>query len=304
MERNNHYFFILILCCFASIYLSAQKSNQPNLLDAQYRVINSEKYPMMTSDMKGFDIDLNNFVFIDLTYYSIFRGLVQCGYEKKINAKHTVALLFGITFLTDPLTLGFNTTDDVFIKKKSKLANAIHEQTWDIAAIPKPYKPGIVLGLEHSYGFNEDVLHGFSLKSGCMYYNSNANLSQNLFVLYDNNKTFKIETEQSIRIDQYQIYGGLSYKKVIKQGVFFDGGVNLGFKMIRYGIKVSPILDVYKINPISIKDPNEVYYTNIVPSNEAFISNPDGKIPYQFTPTILLHGRIGFGFNKRKKIWR
>jgi hypothetical protein len=298
--RNSNYLLLLMIFSIMHISMNGQKSNKPNLLDVQYKVVNSNNYPIMMNKMDGFEIDRNNFLFIDLTYNSIFRGLIQCGYERKINNKNTYGILFGISFVPDPLAWAFNNTDDFFVKKKSKLANAIHDRTWAVGLAQSNNIPGLMLGAEHSYGLNEDVLHGFSLKSGCMYYNYRPNMLQNLEIITDDNKRLQVKSDQKARIDYFQIYGGLSYKKLIKQGVYFDGGINIGFKMIRYNIKVSPLLDVYKIKPISIIDPNEVYYSGSVQANEAFVPDPNGQIPYQFTPTILFHGRLGFGFNTKK----
>jgi hypothetical protein len=301
MVKINHYLFAFILFCSANMCLHAQNNSQPNILDAQYRVINSEKYPMMTSDMKGFDADRNNFLFIDLTYNSIFRGLIQCGYERKINSKNTMSVLFGITFLPDPLAWQFNNTDIYFVKNKGRLSNAIHNKTWCVGLAESNNAPGPMLGFEHSYGLNEDVLHGFSFKSGAMYYNYSAYMNQSLTFLINGMKKEEIETKLKARIDYGQIYCGLSYKKLVKQGAYFDGGINVGFKMIRYNIKVKRLSDIYQTSAATVTNQNNYYdYGYLAPSDEVFIADPTGRVPFQFTPTILFHGRLGFGFNTKK----
>jgi hypothetical protein len=296
MVRYSSNFFVFIFLCYVSLYLHAQNKNQPNLFDAQYRVINSEKYPMMTSDMKGFESDCDRSVFIDLINISLYRGIGYGGYEQKLSQKQSITGLLGICYWPDILSWSFNNTDDFYVHDKSNVNNGIHLNTWRWTD-KRPNIPGPVLGAEFHWGLNEDIFHGFNVKIGYMFHNFTQNMSQILdtssFGFYQN----PLQNNRAIRVDQQVLHLGLGYKKMTRQNVFFDGGITFGIRLISYNIKLSPFNDVYNIKKSSVYS-----YTSdkFIPLNEIFVPDDSGKKPFQFVPTFMMQGRVGFGFGKKK----
>jgi hypothetical protein len=296
--------FFLSLFLNFTIFIVAQKKTNANLLDAKYRVSNAKNYPIMKEDMKGFEEVRNNILFIETSTLSIYRGHFYLGYERYLKKRSTLALIVGIAIYPDFIAWGISNSDDFGKKDKTKLRHAIHIDNFyfdNQSGNVTPFSPGPIFGLEYSYALSDIPFQGFAIKGGWFNSNFRVSLRQEYHAPRNNGAAeILVAKTSTFNVHSHVFFGAISYKKMISNGIYFDGSLIAGYKVTQYGIKVKPFEAVYGNKYPQILTIDNPYKKGLVDAKNVWVEDSNGRKPYQFIPTFMIQARLGFGFKKSK----